>query len=244
MFPNPTLRNRRRLLLAAGALLLLGLIVVAFTLWRDWNAVALGPQRSVATINPKVGIHTRLTDEVEPWKIKRTWEMVREMGSPWAVEYFPWAYVEPKAGRQDWAHSDLVMAHAQRQGIKVIARLGFVPEWARPKETTPLYLDEAHFADFGRYAAAFAARYADSVEHIIIWNEPNLALEWGFEPPDPVKYTQMLRVVYPMIKAANPNVQVLAGALAPTNAPAGSDEAMNDLDFLPRDVCRRRRALL
>ncbi len=232
MFKEATHPRRRMFLLVAGLLALLGLLVLASWWWRDWNAVALGPQRTVQTLNPKVGIHTRLTDEVEPWKIKRTWEMVREMGAPWAVEYFPWAYVEERPGRQDWAHSDLVMDHAARQGVKVIARLGFVPEWARPKETTPLYLDEEHFADFGRYAAAFVARYADTIDHVVIWNEPNLALEWGFQPPDPVKYTEMLRVVYPMIKAANPNVQVLAGALAPTNAPAGSTDAVNDLDFL------------
>ena len=44
--------------------------------------VALGPQQTVRSVNPKMGIHTRLTDEVEPWKIKRTLEMVREMGLP------------------------------------------------------------------------------------------------------------------------------------------------------------------
>jgi hypothetical protein len=48
-------------------------------------------QQRVETTNPKAGIHTRLTDEVEVWKIKRTLEMVREMGAPWIVEYFPWA---------------------------------------------------------------------------------------------------------------------------------------------------------
>ena len=51
--------------------------------------VVLGPQQQVETINPKMGVHTRLTDEVEEWKIKRTLEMVREMGAPWIVEYFP-----------------------------------------------------------------------------------------------------------------------------------------------------------
>ena len=57
--------------------------------------VTVGPQQTVVTVNPKMGVHTRLTDEVEEWKIKRTLEMVREMGAPWIVEYFPWAYVEP-----------------------------------------------------------------------------------------------------------------------------------------------------
>lgn len=196
------------------------------------NSVPLGPQRSVDTINPKIGIHTRLTDEVEAVKIKRTLEMVREMGAPWIVEYFPWAYVEGQPGRFDWVHNDLVIDHANRQGLQVVARLGFVPEWARPPETSPLYLDEERFMDFGRYAAEFAQRYAGRVDYIIIWNEPNLALEWGYAEVDPVKYTNMLKTVYPMIKEANPDVQVLAGALAPTLAPPGSPDGMNDLVFL------------
>jgi hypothetical protein len=196
--------------------------------------VPLGPQQSVHTINPKLGIHTRLTDEVEPWKIKRTLEMVREMGAPWIIEYFPWAYVEEQPGRYNWVHADQVVNHASRQGLTVVARLGYVPEWARPKDTSPLYLDEAHFADFGRFAAEFVKRYAGKVRYVIIGNEPNLALEWGYQAPDPVKYTALLRTVYPLIKAANPEVQVLAGALSPTLAPPGSEFGMNDLDFLQR----------
>ncbi|MBV7329249.1 cellulase family glycosylhydrolase [Chloroflexi bacterium TSY] len=185
-----------------------------------------------------MGVHTRLTDEVEEVKIKRTLEMVREMGATWIVEYFPWAYVEPEPGVQKWRHTDQVIQHADRQGLKIIARLGFVPEWARPPETTPLYLDEQNFVDFGHYAATFAKRYKNEVDYIIIWNEPNLGLEWGYQPASPEKYTAMLRLVYPMIKAENPEVQVLAGALAPTLA--GVSDAsetqmdMNDLLFLQR----------
>jgi hypothetical protein len=229
--PSWLAQPRTRLLL-----IILGtaLLIVAgyYLIQTRRNVVPLGPQRTVESINPKMGIHTRLTDEVEAWKIKRTLEMVREMGATWVVEYFPWAYVENLPGRYGWNHTDLVIDHAERQGLKVIARLGFVPEWARPPETSPLYLDEDRFVDFGRYAAAFAARYAGRVEYIIIWNEPNLALEWGYDAVDPAKYVEMLRVVYPMIKEANPDVKVLAGALAPTLAPPGSPDGMNDLAYL------------
>ena len=38
--------------------------------------------------------------------------------------------------------------------------------------------------------AAFVNRYGDRVPAIIIWNEPNLALEWGFQPIDPEGYTE------------------------------------------------------
>ena len=234
MSPLSPPRLRRPLLLGLISLVLLSLsLATAVQLARRQGArVPLGPQQAVQTINPKLGIHTRLTDEVEPWKIKRTLQMVRELGSPWVVEYFPWAYIEEQPGRYNWAHADLVVDHAARQGLTLIARLGYAPQWARPKDTSPLYLQEEHFADFARFAATFVARYGAKVQYVIIWNEPNLALEWGYQPPDPVKYTKMLQAVYGAVKEANPQVQVLAGALAPTLAPPGSEAGVNDLYFL------------
>ncbi len=189
----------------------------------------------MVTLNPKMGVHTRLTDEVEPWKIKRTLELVREMGSPWIVEYFPWAYREPLPGYFDWQHSDLVIDHAARQGLQVIARLGFTPEWARPAESASSYLAPERYDDFGDYVAAFVNRYGDRVAAIIIWNEPNLALEWGFQPVDPAGYTELLRLAYNRVQQSDhPEVRVLGGALAPTLAPPGSDQALNDLVYLQR----------
>jgi hypothetical protein len=196
--------------------------------------IELGPPQTVETINPKMGMHTRLTDEVEAWKVKRTLEMVREMGAPWVVEYFPWAYREPYPGFFDWSHSDLVIDHANRQGLKVIARLGFVPDWARPENSASSFLPPDYAPAFGDYVAAFVERYGERVAAIIIWNEPNLALEWGFQPIDPEGYTRLLALAYRRAKEANPKVMVLGGALAPTLAPAGSEQAMNDLVYLQR----------
>jgi polysaccharide biosynthesis protein PslG len=200
--------------------------------------VALGPQQQVHTVNLKMGLHTRLTDEVEPWKIKRTLEMVRDMGTPWVVEYFPWAYSEPAPGVYDWGHADLVVDHARRQGLTVIARLGFVPEWARPdpalQATTFTYLDEEHYSTFAAYAAAFVEHFRGRVHHLVIWNEPNISLEWGYRPVDPAGYTALLREVYHAVKQVDPNVVVLGGALAPTLAPAGDPEGMNDIEYLRR----------
>lgn len=228
----PRLSFKFALGLIGSVYVILALATAQHLAQRQIANVPLGPQQTVHTVNAKMGMHTRLTDEVEPWKIKRTLEMVRELGAPWVVEYFPWAYIEEQPGRYNWVHADQVVEHAARQGLTLIARLGYVPQWARPKDTSPLYLDQDRFPDFARFAATFAARYRDKVPYIIIWNEPNLALEWGYQPPDPQKYTEMLRQVYPMVKQANPDVQVLAGALAPTLAPPGSDAGMNDLDFL------------
>jgi GH35 family endo-1,4-beta-xylanase len=225
-------RAIRRWRLALLALLALVAGVPAYPL------VALGPQQTVRSINPKMGIHTRLTDEVEPWKIKRSLEMVREMGAGWVIEYFPWAYYEPSPGRFDWTHADLVVDHARRQGLTVVARLGFVPEWARPdpavQPTTFTYLGDEQYDAFTAYVHTFVEHFRGRVEHIIIWNEPNISLEWGYRPVDPEAYTALLRAVYPQAKAADPDIVILGGALAPTLAPVGDPEGMNDLDYLQR----------
>ncbi len=200
--------------------------------------VVMGAPRDVVTTNQKIGIHTRLSDEVEEWKIQRTLIMAREMGAAWIVEYFPWAYIEPTEDVYSWAHSDMVIGHARQQGLKVIARLGMVPAWARPdpeiQETTSTYLNEAHYGDFAEFVAAFVARYQNDVEHVIIWNEPNLRFEWGYRPVDPEGYAALLQAVYPAAHAANPEIVVLGGALAPTLEPEGGHAGLNDLAYLER----------
>ena len=101
--------------LMATALLVLLLVGRA---GRPW--VEFGPQQHVTSTNPKMGVHTRLTDEVEPWKVQRTFELTREMGATWVVEYFLWAAHEPQRGVYDWSHADLVVDHAVNQGLTVI----------------------------------------------------------------------------------------------------------------------------
>jgi hypothetical protein len=123
----------------------------------------------------------------------------------------------------------MVIDHARRQGLKVIARIGFVPTWARPPGSEVSYLAPERYPDLGDFLYAFAARYRGEVDHLIVWNEPNLSLEWGFRPPSPAEYADMLRVSHGRAKDANPELQILAGALAPT---LGAPDAMDDLAYL------------
>src|SRR5512143_3755640 len=172
--------------------------------------VTLGPPHTVSTNNPKAGVHTRLTDEGAPWKIQRDLQLVREMGAPWIVEFFPWAYIEYGQNGFDWWHTDQVIDQARAQGLTVIARLGLVPAWARPdpreQETTFNYLDPEHYSDFGDFVYAFVDRYRDRVDHIIIWNEPNLSFQWGLRPVDAAAYVALLKVAYRRAKEANPKI--------------------------------------
>ena len=191
-----------------------------------------GAQQTVHTTHSIVGVHTRLTDEVEEWKIQRSLQMVREMGAPWIVEFFPWAYYQGQDGGIAWEHPDQVVNHAHAQGLQIIARIGLTPGWARPPDTPLTYLDAAAYDDFAAFAAAFAERYHGKVNHIIIGNEPNLNYEWGYRITTYQDYVDLLKVSYPAVKAANPDIFVLAGALAPTLEPEGSPWGLNDLTYL------------
>ena len=228
-------KKRRQLaaLLAIVALAGLGLLALG---WAGWAPVEEPPlvlsQHVVQTEKSQVCVHTLLENEVESAKIWRSLEITRELGAAAIVQFFPWAYVESQAGKYDWARTDSIVRLARLQGLRIIARLGLAPGWARPPGTTLTYLPDAAFADFAEYAAAFAARYAADIQHIIVWNEPNLSAEWGFEPADPARYARLLAETYTLVKQANPAAIVLAGALAPTLEKAGSGIGLNELDFL------------
>lgn len=194
----------------------------------------LGPQQQVQTHSPQLCVHTRLIDEVFEWKIQRSLQLVREMGADHIVEFFPWAYIEGQRGRYDWSQADKIMRHAQNQGLHVIARMGFVPAWAQGDSgfATLNDLREDAYPDFADFVATFAARYAGVVDHLIIWNEPNLAFEWGYREVAPARYLRLLQAVYDPVKQANPDVNILGAALAPTLEPAGSPHGLNDLHYL------------
>ncbi len=195
-----------------------------------------GEQQVVKTANPSVCLHTLLENEVQEEKIWRSLELVRELGATTIVQFFPWAYIETKDDQFSWTRADMIIRFAELQGLRIIARLGLVPTWLNVEKTSTLnYLTEYSFGEFAEYAAAFAGRYAGSVDHLIIWNEPNLSFEWGYQPVDPARYVRLLQVSYPQIKQANPEAVVLAGALAPTLESRGSGAGLNELDFL-RDM--------
>ncbi|HEX6291149.1 MAG TPA: hypothetical protein VFZ66_18335 [Herpetosiphonaceae bacterium] len=215
-------------LLAALVLLATG---AQFLTPRTYPTPRLGPPQRVQTTNPKIGVHLRLNGTDDEAQLAEQLSQVREMGAAWVVDLFPWAYVQPRGPRSfDWRGADLLIAHARRQGLQVVARLDIVPGWARPRDATDRRIDPAYYDDFARYAAAFAARYRDQVRYLVIWNEPNLHFEWGSRPPDPRAYAELLKVVYPAVKQANPDMQIAAGALSP--GPQIPDIRMDDLAFL------------
>ncbi len=224
-------------LVRPGWLLLTAVYIAFATNWSPLDYVELGEAQIVQTTKPLVCVHTLLENEVREWKIKRSLELAREMGATSIVQFFPWAYFEPVDDQYNWRQADLIVRHALNQGLRVIARLGLTPDWARPpvyddRATTLNFLPEDSFDDFAEYASRLAARYTEEIQHFIVWNEPNLSFEWGYRPVDPAAYTRLLQLSYRAIKEANAKALVLAGALAPTNEPPGSSAGLNETIYL------------
>lgn len=210
------------------------LATLQFAVLRIPYQLHLPPQQHVLTRNPLIGVHTRLNGYADEGYTQRTLEQVREMGASWDVELFPWAYIQPRSRYGfDWFGSDMIVEHASRQGLNLIARLDIVPAWARPARTTDRYLDPEHYEDYAGFVTQFALRYRPyGLRYLQIWNEPNLSFEWGSRPPDPGAYAALLKVIYPRVKAAVPDAIIVAGALSPGSDSDGARTRMDDIQFL------------
>ncbi|MBE7551294.1 MAG: beta-galactosidase [Anaerolineales bacterium] len=159
----------------------------------------------------------------------RDLKLVQDAGFRWVKQEFAWREIEGSGkGHFDWARTDRVMDQIDSHGLRVIARLGVQPQWAGggyPEVGPPNNLQD--FADF---AAAVATRYKGRVDAYQIWNEPNLAREWGNRPPSPAEYTEMLKIAYQAIKAVDPYPIIISAGLAPTTR--NDDVARPDTHYI------------
>jgi hypothetical protein len=156
--------------------------------------------------------------------------LVNDAGFRWVKQEIPWREVEGHAkGTWQWNSADRIMNQVDAHNLKVIVRLGTQPEWASNVEL-PAVGPPDDLQDFYDYVYAVASRYQGRVEAYQIWNEPNLAREWGGRPPNPAEYVEMLKVGYQAVKAADPNAMVISAGLAPTTR--NDHEAMPDIYFV------------
>lgn len=145
------------------------------------------------------------------------------------VQVFAWREIEPTRGQFHWEVTDQVVAGAEYYGLDLVVRLDQHPAWVSDVEP-PLNAPPDALGDYQHFVERVAWRYRGRVRAYIIWNEPNLALEWGGKAPDPAAYVQLLRVGYQAVKAGDPEALVVAAGLAPTNG--SGDRAMDERAFL------------
>ena len=142
--------------------------------------------------------------------------MAQAAGFDTVVQLFPWREVEPTQDQLHWEVIDQIVAGAEYYGLDLVVRLDQHPAWA--SQVVPaLNGPPDQLQDYRNFVYRVAERYRGRVKAYIIWNEPNLAIEWGGQQPDAEAFTRLLKEGYQAVKAADPAALVVSPGLAPTN---------------------------
>lgn len=163
--------------------------------------------------------------------ISRHYNDLIESGATWLRIAVHWKQTEAEntsPDNYDWRHADHVFAAAAADNnIRIIGTIEDAPDWAIDdpmKSDGPIKPE--NMPDFLEFVAELVERYdgdgfkdapgSPVVNFWEIYNEPDKRLNvsdgrWGDHA---TQYSEMLSAVYPVIKAHNPNAQVVLGGLA------------------------------
>lgn len=199
------------------------------------------PDSYIPSGSELLGVHlSQYTDEQQL-------TLFENLNALWSrFDRFHWDLIEPVPQTPpvyDWSSVDEVgLLNAANHGIRVIGMVLFTPEYAQKKPGSvcgPVAEDQLN--RFGEFLHALVSRYSQAPYFVKYWeigNEPDVDYAfanrsgfgcWG-DPSDMYYgggyYAQMLKIVYPQIKAADPEAQVLVGGLLldcdPRNPPETS----------------------
>ncbi len=141
--------------------------------------------------------------------------VANQLGMDWVKVQLKWPVVHPSPDAEQWFFYDGVVDEANAHGLNLLLSIVGAPEWTRATggENGPP-------DDYNLYVAFLnevLARYEGKIHAIEVWNEQNLDREWttpnGISPED---YVRFLQLAYDAIKAHNPDIIVISGALSPT----------------------------
>lgn len=180
---------------------------------------------------PRLGVNAELT-QYTPEDLVLHFSLMSEANVTWVRQFVRWDEIEPIQGQYDWQAWDAIVdGIASFPDLRLVAVLTNSPTWARHDEAfddpTSSPADPNKFAEF---AHEFAKRYGHVVHEYQIWDEPNILLGWGQQPPQVAHYAALLQAAYNAIHGADRNASVIAAALAPTTE-TGPDN-LSDLIFL------------
>jgi len=225
-----------------------GLSDLAGGLLRPQARLARDAVTAHADVNP-FGVNVFLEQEVDPAKRALAVEMAAVAGFHWLRQEFPWEDIEIHAKgdfedrrhepyRSAWEKYDHIVELAEANGMELIVRLSNPPAWSRAGgNEVGSYAPPDDYQDFADFVAAVVSRYRGRVKYVQLWNEPNIHPEWGVYPISPEQYTELLKAGATAARQANPEIVVVAGALAATIDLDGATIAgrnFSDLLFLQR----------
>jgi hypothetical protein len=155
--------------------------------------------------------------------------IANQLGMSWVKVQVEWPLVEPDPGFYQWFFYDGVVDEAARHNLRLMLSVVGAPAWSRAAGGEHSPPDD--YATYAAFLDQLLTRYAGRVHAIEVGNEQNLDREWlsprGLSAAD---YVQFLATAYDTIKAHDPNIIVISGALAPTGV--NNANARDDFGFL------------
>jgi len=150
-----------------------------------------------------------------PEVASRDMGVVKGAGFGWIKQNIGWRDVEGGAkGNFDWSRVDWIVSECNKLGLDLLVRIDHQPQWAGGGFPTNGPPDRN--SDLGDFLYTMASRYRGRIRAYEVWNEPNLAREWGGRAPNAGQYVALLRTAYRSVKQADPDAMVISAGLTPT----------------------------
>ena len=204
-----------------------GLVQLGFNVLRPPLQLAEDGPVAHTGVNPFC-VNTFLQTEADPLKRRLAMEMVSNAGFRWIRQEFPWQDIEIHGPgdfedrRQDpprsaWDKYDQIVDLAEQEDVQIIARLSTPPSWSRAAgDQNGTFAPPDDVKTYGDFVETVVKRYLGRIHTYQIWNEPNIYPEWGERPVSAAEYVELLKEGYTRAKAVDPEVTIIAGALAAT----------------------------
>jgi GH35 family endo-1,4-beta-xylanase len=161
----------------------------------------------------------------------RVVQLANNAGFEWVRQQVPWKDTEKADRTFGWDELDQVVDSVHSKNMKLLLSAAKSPDFLTGvKGDNGLPKDPN---DFGRFVGEMAKRYKGKVQAIECWNEQNLAIENGgrVRAEDAGHYVEVLKACYKQIKAVDPSIIVVAGALSSTGV-TKIDTAVDDITYL------------
>jgi hypothetical protein len=152
----------------------------------------------------------------------------KSAGFGWVKQQVRWDGLQPSPTTAiGWGNLDNVVGAAQGAGLKVMFSIVAAPGWAaNPGAKFP-----KNPADAAAFFTNMTTHFKGRVQAYEVWNEENFATEVGPGQINAGNYVELLKAVYPAIKAADPAAVVVSGAPTPTGV-NDPNIAFRDLTYL------------
>ena len=199
--------------------------IVGVSLFAAAGAGAAGT-RVARHSNFRLGVNMHpLQDAYAPETVAQQVRLAAETGAQLLRVDVHWAWLEPNQPG-DWNTSQVqrleaFLSEARARGLAIVATVLETPCWAAddPEDCARHRAERVYpprsASDFAAFLSELGRRYGDDIEAWEVWNEPNLDRFW--HPPDPIRYSELLRAARAALEASDPDSVVLGGSLAPTS---------------------------